>query len=80
MLRLVLGQGLALTLAGVALGVAGGLALTWTMRSLLYSVEATDPATFVSVPLVLVAVAMLACYIPARRAMRVDPLVALRME
>jgi putative ABC transport system permease protein len=79
-LRHILGQGLVLTIAGLLLGVTGGLALTGTMRTLLYSVEPTDVVTFVSVPLLLVAVAVLACYIPARRATRVDPLTALRSE
>ena len=79
-MRLVLGQALTLTLAGVVLGVAGGLAVTGTMRSLLFAIEPTDVVTFASVPLLLIAVAMLACYIPARRAMRVDPLIALRAE
>jgi putative ABC transport system permease protein len=79
-MRLVLGQALTLTLAGVVLGVAGGLAVTRTMRSLLFAIEPTDVVTFASVPLLLIAVAMLACYLPARRAMRVDPLIALRAE
>jgi putative ABC transport system permease protein len=79
-LRLVLGQGLGLTLVGVVLGVAGGFAATGTMRTLLYSIEPKDVVTFVSVPLLLTGVAMLACYVPARRAMRVDPLIALRSE
>ena len=79
-MRLVLGQALTLTLAGVVLGVAGGLAVTGTMRSLLFAIEPTDVVTFASVPLLLIAVAMLACYVPARRAMRVDPLIALRAE
>jgi putative ABC transport system permease protein len=79
-LQLVLGQGLVLTIVGVVLGVAGGIAVTGTMRSLLYSVAPTDLVTFITVPLVLIGVAMLAIYVPARRAMRVDPLVALRSE
>jgi ABC-type antimicrobial peptide transport system permease subunit len=79
-LRLILGQGLALSIAGLVLGVAGGLAGAGTMRTLVYSVEPRDTVTFVSVPLLLLVVATLACYIPARRAMRVDPLVALRSE
>jgi putative ABC transport system permease protein len=79
-MRLVLGQALMLTLAGIALGVAGGLSLTGTMRSLLYAIEPTDFVTFATVPVLLIAVSMLACYIPARRAMRVDPLTALRSE
>jgi putative ABC transport system permease protein len=79
-LRLILGQGLVLTIAGLVLGVAGGLAVTGTMRTLLYSVQPTDAVTFVSVPMLLIVVAIVACYIPARRAMRVDPLIALRSE
>jgi putative ABC transport system permease protein len=79
-LRLILGQGLGLALAGAAIGVLGGLAGGSVMRSLLYSVTPTDVVTFVSVPLVLITVAVLACYVPARRAMKVDPLVALRSE
>jgi putative ABC transport system permease protein len=79
-LRLILGQGLGLALAGAAIGVLGGLAGGSVMRSLLYSVTPTDVVTFVSVPLVLITVAVLACYVPARRAMKVDPLIALRSE
>jgi putative ABC transport system permease protein len=79
-LQLILGQGLVLTLVGVVLGVGGGLAVTGTMRTLLYSVQPTDLVTFVTVPIVLIVVAILAIYVPARRAMRVDPLVALRSE
>lgn len=79
-LKLVLGQGTRLALIGVALGVAAALELTRLMSSLLFGVSATDPLTFVAVALVLVATGMLACYIPARRAMRVDPMTALRHE
>jgi len=79
-LRLILSHGLLLTTIGVAIGVAGGLALTGTMRTLLFGVEPTDTVTFVSVPLLLIAVALVACYVPARHAMRVDPLIALRSE
>jgi ABC-type antimicrobial peptide transport system permease subunit len=77
---MIMRQGLLLTIAGAALGIAGGFAITDLMRGLLFSVSPTDPATFVSVPVLLILVALLACYVPARRAMRVDPLVALRAE
>jgi predicted permease len=80
MLKMIIGQGLRLTLAGVAIGLAAALALARLVASLLYGVSARDPITFVLVPLMLVAVAWLACHIPARRATKVDPLVALRHE
>jgi predicted permease len=82
-LRMVIGQGLRLAIAGLAIGTAAAIVLTRLLSSyshLLYGVGADDPMTFVSVALLLIAVAVLACYIPARRAMRVDPLVALRHE
>ena len=79
-LTLALAQGMKLTLAGVALGLASAFALTRSMKSLLFDISATDPLTFVSVTLLLIIVALIASYIPARRAMKVDPLQALRHD
>ncbi|MEO8190458.1 MAG: ABC transporter permease [Acidobacteriota bacterium] len=79
-MSLILRQGLATTLIGVAIGVAAALAISRTMQSLLFGVDSTDPLTFIAVAASLTAVAGLACYIPARRAMKVDPMVALRSE
>ncbi|HEY6230970.1 MAG TPA: ABC transporter permease [Pyrinomonadaceae bacterium] len=79
-LKLTVGQGLKLVLVGVAFGVVGSFALTRLMTSLLFGVGATDPGTFIVISLVLVSVALLANYIPARRATKVDPLAALRYE
>lgn len=79
-LRMIVGQGLRLALIGVAIGIAGALALTRFLSSLLYGVRPTDPLTFIAVSQVLIVVALAACYIPARRAAKVDPMVALRHE
>ena len=79
-LRLILGEGLRTVLVGAALGLAGALVLTRTVSSLLFGVTATDPIAFGSVTLLLLAAALLACYLPARRAAKVDPVVALRSE
>jgi predicted permease len=79
-LRLVLGEGVKMALIGVAVGVAAAFGLTRLMANMLFGVSATDPLTFGSVPILLTLVALAACYIPARRAMRVDPMIALRYE
>jgi putative ABC transport system permease protein len=79
-LKLVVRQGMKLTFIGVALGLVASLALTRTMKNLLFNVSATDPATFGAIALLLIAVALLACFVPARQATKVDPLVALRCE
>jgi predicted permease len=79
-LRLVVEQGIILVIAGAAAGTAGALALTRYLQSLLYGVRPTDPATFVAVALLLGLISLAACYMPARRAMKVDPMVALRYE
>jgi putative ABC transport system permease protein len=79
-LRLIIGYGMKLTLIGALIGLAGALALTRLMKTLLFEVSASDPLTFASVSTLLALVALLACYVPARRATRVDPMAALRAE
>jgi putative ABC transport system permease protein len=79
-LTMVLGQGLRTVLTGIVIGVAGALALTRAIEGLLFEVKAADPLTFAAVTLLLLATALLACYLPARRAAKVDPMVALRYE
>lgn len=79
-MRMILGEGLILAFVGIAIGVAGAVALTRFLRSFLFEIKPTDPATFIGVAILLILVSLAACYIPARRAMRVDPMVALRYE
>jgi predicted permease len=79
-LRMILGQGVRITLVGVGVGIVAALGLTRLMTKMIYGVGAMDPITFGGVAILLTGVALLACYIPARRAMRVDPIVALRYE
>jgi predicted permease len=79
-LRMILGQGLRTIVVGVAIGITGSLALTRTVESLLFDVTATDPLSFGGMTLLLMGAALLACYIPARRATKLDPMVALRYE
>jgi len=79
-LRLIIGRGLKLALIGTGIGVTAAFGATRVLSSLLYGISPTDPVTFVAIPILLVIVALAACYVPARRAMRVDPMVALRYE
>ena len=79
-LRLIVGHGLALSLTGIGIGLIASFALTRLMKGLLFGVSATDPITFVAISLLLTAIGLLASWIPARRATRVDPLVALRYD
>jgi len=79
-LKMVIGQGMRLALAGVALGLGASLALTQLMKRLLFGVTAADPLTYGALALLLTLVALVACWIPARRATRVDPMIALRCD
>ena len=76
-LRLIVGQGMTLALAGVALGLLGAFALLRVMAKMLYGTSSYDPLTFVAISLLLVSVSLLACYLPARRAAKLDPMLAL---
>jgi ABC-type antimicrobial peptide transport system permease subunit len=79
-LKLVLRQGVALAIIGAAVGIGVALGVTRYLASMLYNVHANDPVTMIAVAILLMLVALAACYVPARRAMRVDPMVALRYE
>jgi len=79
-LTLVIGRGMKLTLLGISIGLAGAIALTGVLKTLLFNVSATDPITFAGVAGLLLVVALLACYLPARRATKVDPMTALRNQ
>lgn len=80
MLGLVVGQGMSLALMGIVVGVAGAFALTRVMSAVLYDVRTTDPATFATVVVVLLGTALVASWLPARRALRIDPVQALRYD
>ncbi len=79
-LKMVVGQGMLLVVIGIVCGLVGAFGMTRVMSSLLFNVSTTDPATFGGIAALFVAVGIIACYIPARRAMKVDPLIALRYE
>jgi putative ABC transport system permease protein len=79
-LRLVIGQGLMLVVGGVAVGIAGALVLTRLLSTLLFGIRPTDPLAFAAAPILLILTAIVASYLPARRASRVDPGVALRAQ
>ena len=79
-LKMIVKRGMLLTIVGIAIGTLGGVALTRLMQSLLFGIDATDPGTFLVVAAALGAVSLFACYVPARRAARVDPMIALRHE
>ena len=78
--KLIIGQGMTLALIGVTIGLIASLALTRTMKILLFGISATDPMTFAAIALLLTFVALLACFVPARRATTIDPLTTLRQE
>jgi putative ABC transport system permease protein len=79
-LKLVIGQGMKLALFGLVIGLCGALAITRFLKTLLFGVSATDPLTFVLIAMVLLFASLLACWLPARRATKVDPMIALRSE
>jgi putative ABC transport system permease protein len=79
-MKLVIRQGMRLVLIGVAIGMAASLAVSRLLKSFLFGLSATDPMAFGIIPLLLAAIALIACYVPARRATKVDPLVALKYE